>query len=457
MRTVAKDRTAEINDFVSKYLGKSKGWPTPDEKIIVLRTESHQRMPFEVTATDTLKHLSHRDMYQYFIRYSKKLKKEFWLEPSTAKSIAEHWLSLAPAVAYESIPIFKFKSDPGFCWNRATFDPTPGPTPTWDKFCSHLDNVKAFKQFTGSIFVPDSYNQQYLVLWGAAGSGKGCYLRAIANVFGSGAVNKQISPRKADKHYFADVVSARFVYFDDFDDMAAFSCGLFKMWTGGGMVTIDPKGKPAYQAHLQNKIVFTTNDVPELKDTDSDRRRGIICEVQKLEDPYPEFEQDLNRELPHFIHHCLASRTDKWQTAIEIEEKSFEKVLEIAQMETVNYGYFWKRNFRIFKDKKTLAYSVIDAFKQDDITSNKIISKYYKWLEDNYPAERVRTGDVRSVLHLEKRESKCLQMDIAESEFYPDVIKEMFNNVTDIKNSNKHLSVAKKPAKTSELTDMTDK
>jgi hypothetical protein len=395
------DQTAKTNEFVERYLGKIPGWPKPEEKLVVLKTKYCQRLACLVIKNDILIRLSERDVYQYFIRYAATLGLEdFILGPPLAKQIAEHWMAKAEPVDYEAVPIFRFKGDPGYCWGRCAFDPKPGIFPTWERLCQQITNVEAFKKYTGSIFFDDSYLQQYLVLYGDANAGKGAYLRALINAFGeAGSVSKHIPPHKGDKHYFEDCVSKRFVYFDDFDDVNTFSSGAMKRWTGGCPQTIDPKGQKPFQATLNNKLVFTMNAAPEIKDSKSDLRRAILCRISKGEH-VDNFEEKLAAEMPHFVYQCMAEIAHAKYKMIPVDEESF---CESVGHDHAKHSYFWQKYFQIKLDNKVTSNQVQDAFLVEDILSASLQGQYYRYLEEHTKGRRNRTGRERFVENLIKR------------------------------------------------------
>lgn len=394
-----------INEFVDRYLGKIKGWPKPEENLVVVQTDKKQRVACLADSRGVLSILHEKNLYQPFLRYAKYLgDPKFMLSPNRARQIASHWLSLAPAWKWEDIPIFRFKSAEGYCWSRADIDPTPGPHPTWDEFCERISNAEAFKKFIGSIFFDDSYMQQYLVLWGPGNTGKGTVVRLLMDIFGSGAINKNRSPRRADKHYFEDCVGKRVVFFDDFEDVDAFSCGLFKSWTGDVPQTIDPKGQTPYQAKLNNKIIFTMNDTPEIRDSTADLRRAILCNVSPYKVRQKDWELRLNGEVGAFISSCMSFVSGCKDRIISVDKSSFE----LSTSNNYNrLAMYWMKYFKLSASHNdyVTAMEIEACFQDHGITSNKLKGELYTWLSDHCNVKRTHNGKQRIVRNIVRRKA----------------------------------------------------
>ena len=396
----SSDQTALINEIAAGFLGLLPGWPGPHEKLIVIESDDKTRKPALVASNDVVSMVNEKQLYGYFVRYLKAHGDSRYMPtPRLCSEISKQWLTTAETVAIQDIAMVRFKSEAGLCWNRIAFDPEPGPTPIFDEFCQRVTNVEAFLSYAGSIFVNYAYRQRYLILYGAAGSGKGTFLNFLDHSLGGAATPADRSPRGSDKHFFADIYNARLVYYDDFEDIQAFSCGKFKMATGGLPIKVDPKGQQPFKAKMDAAWIFTMNDVPALKMTDSDQRRAVVCEVKKYYGrKNDQIDKLIQHEAPAIVHKLIKAYCEN--PAPELDPESFSRVTDY---DDTFYRYFWAKHFVLKKGAVVTANQVIDRFQTNHVINKSVIGQYYRWLEENTIAYRGKHHGHRCVHNLEAR------------------------------------------------------
>lgn len=223
-----------------------------------------------------------------------------------AEDFAKFWTMNAEPIAEPKS--WAFLSDPSLTFMRLSWDPTPGlPTPTWDDVLGRMSNAEAFKAFVGSLFIPNSYSQQYLWLHGPGGDGKGSIFRFLADCFGKSYAAE--TPPQTDNRFWASgLLHKRVVVFADCDASDIVRKDFFKSLTGGDFIRVEKKGKDAYTAKLEAKIIFGSNTLPAISPEKSDLRRLILCQMQTWEGGSdPTFERRLAAEASGFIAKCLAT------------------------------------------------------------------------------------------------------------------------------------------------------
>jgi energy-coupling factor transporter ATP-binding protein EcfA2 len=208
----------------------------------------------------------------------------------------------------EQVKPFCFLSDDAYTFCRIPFDPTPGtPMPgKWDRFLSNYTNREAVCMWIGSLFFADSDRSQYLWLYGKGGNGKSTLARVIARILGK-FVRFEQTPSKEDKYWTNGLIGKRLIVVDDCNNYGFVKTGLFKSLTGSSKVRVEAKYGNPYDADLDCKFLFTSNELPLVSDDLADQRRIILSTAVNKDrfDYDADFEKNLEADLPAFISACM--------------------------------------------------------------------------------------------------------------------------------------------------------
>lgn len=228
-----------------------------------------------------------------------------WIwKAKTIREFVDFWALGADVI--EQPKSWAFRSDRGRAFVRLPWDPTPGPTPTWDGFLSRMTNVDAFVAYVGSLYVECSDRQQYLWLYGEGNDGKGSLFRFLHRCFGASFGNEYVPERNDSRFWTSGLLHKRVVVFPDCNNYGFVTTGLFKSLTGGDPVRIERKNEQPFTTELDAKFIFGSNDKPRISGEKSDTRRLIYCELDSWRGDYdPSFERRLWEEGGHFIAKCL--------------------------------------------------------------------------------------------------------------------------------------------------------
>ncbi len=229
----------------------------------------------------------------------------FRLDHRQSIECAKYWLAEDRSIAPPAP--FLFKSQKGLCYHKIPFDPTPMPTPLFDEMQSRMDWPEAAAAFCGSLFDPDADRQQYLYLYGQGGDGKGTLARLLSRLLGASATSLSSPPQRGNKHWACDYVNRRLVVFSDLTDARALRSAELRSVTGGDAVTVDPKRQASYSATLTCKLLFCSNELPELSATAADARRIIFVEMTPPKERMDGYEQALWDEAPGIVHKWIAA------------------------------------------------------------------------------------------------------------------------------------------------------
>lgn len=238
----------------------------------------------------TTKELSESRVYSFTVR--------------EAEEAAKFWMSLTPPIPEP--PMVLFQGEEGLCFRRLEWPRDCClPTPTFDEMMKRISNANALKAFIGSLFVLESYQQQFVWLRGEGGEGKGALMRVLARILGGGFRSLQ-PPTRDNKHWTQQLMGARLCVFSDCNAVGFPASGLFKSLTGGDSIMIDPKGLTTFNMTLKAKFIFLSNERPTLSSEYADMRRPIYCEITRSsQDHDTNYENKLWQEAGGFISQCL--------------------------------------------------------------------------------------------------------------------------------------------------------
>ncbi len=307
---------------------------------------------------------------------------------------AQYWESASECLP--NPPHVRFLSDPGLCWSRLPFDPIPGPTPLFDELFSRMTNARAVKAWIGSLFIAESYRQQYVWLFGEGNDGKSSLLDFLAQCIGHEGMLAQSGAPTGD-HWAAPYPGKRLVYFPDFKDLSSLDTGPLKQITGGDTIPVNPKYLTPYMAKLECKLIFSSNHLPSVNLQKSNTRRLIFAEMRSTELFDPEYSQKLWREGGAFLRSCFDIYAEECPQhgPIPVTEDSEEVLAAWASREDDEYQ-LWFDDFFMRDPGSQISLNEMTQriiFRFKDFKSKRAV---YDWLHKNgYRRKQVRLADNR--------------------------------------------------------------
>lgn len=244
---------------------------------------------------------------------------EVLFEPRIAQEIFRQWLAFVenrPGI----VKSFEFSDGKDYVRKRVPF--TPDMTADFSHIDIHDQDVKVrypfieflsrctspdqLAAFIGSIFQDQSYNQQYLTIWGQGNDGKGSVCRALERILGEAYHSDSFDVM--NQFWTSSFVGKRLVVFPDNNNQAAMQRGLWKQMTGGDHVRVEWKNDFVTSVQLNNKYLITSNFAPVLKNDRADQRRAIVVHVEGIPgeiDPRVEAKMHEWDQLKFLVEYCL--------------------------------------------------------------------------------------------------------------------------------------------------------
>ena len=225
-----------------------------------------------------------------------------------AQGAAEFWYDRTSLIEKPKMSLFP--NEAGRALRRIPFDLKENlygeHTPRFNEIFSRVkSNAKQMKAFIWSILVEKSYLQQFLYIHGKGNDGKGALTRTLLKLVGKIGIVQNTAPWKGNKHWAIPFENKRLAVFPDFQELSSLDNGILKALTGGDLIYLDPKGLPGYSTEIHCKLIFCSNEMPNLGGWQkSDLRRIIMVEMESTDAFDSRYEEYLEAELPYFLHDC---------------------------------------------------------------------------------------------------------------------------------------------------------
>jgi len=236
---------------------------------------------------------------------------DFHLDYDLAAKIARTYISSAIPIEPPA-PVLGFEDD-GYCFHRHPYmlldeintDTMLSVCPLFAEWIERVKtNREALIHFIGSIFVADSYNQQYLILKGSGRDGKGSLLQCLSDFFGP-TFTVSYSDRVKAKEWTSDTYGKRVVAFPDAQYLSFANTEVFKGITGGDPVSYRFLYEKAFTGVSDAKFIICTNEDVDVTMMASDKRRRIFAEITTGQNRL-DYVKELKEEAPTFFSWCRA-------------------------------------------------------------------------------------------------------------------------------------------------------
>lgn len=273
---------------------------------------------------------------------------------SMCKNLADTWFSQTEATCTQPSHV-KFASDQGITQKKLDFDPDQSKScPVWSEMMGRTTNSDALQAFIYAIFVPQSYRQQYLWIYGDGGNGKSTITDLLSKLLGASYVVSDTNSGHNSQFFTYSLDGKRLLVFPDTNSETFVQTGVFKQLTGEGLIRMEGKGKDAYSAPIDVKIIINSNNFPTLSSKKADIRRIIFCEMASLTvDPNPRVMDLLWNERAAILGACqkaysalttldgpikfeCAKIEDLANASDEVFEMIFEELLTVSTEEIIS-------------------------------------------------------------------------------------------------------------------------
>jgi putative DNA primase/helicase len=129
------------------------------------------------------------------------------------------------------------------------------------------DAVSLFEEFAGHILIPDPSFQKCLVMVGEGGNGKSTALGLLEFLVGPKNISHYSLHNLTEERFAAaGLIGMLANFYDELEQKALESTGLFKQIVGGNPIKAEEKGKAPFSFRPFCRMVFSTNQMPRATD-----------------------------------------------------------------------------------------------------------------------------------------------------------------------------------------------
>jgi putative DNA primase/helicase len=202
-------------------------------------------------------------------------------------------------------------------WFSATclpFDYSPlAQCPQWtvflyDVFEGDQERINLLQEWFGYCLTPDTSRQKFMLLEGAAGSGKGTIKEVLVRLLGERNCSFVRLEMFSDKFQMRETVGKLINVIDETDKIERMHEGIFKTYVGEGLFFFDVKHKDGFQARPTARLLILSNDRLPITDRSQGMwRRMLLLPFKKsfTEKEDPTLLQKLCSELPGVFNWAL--------------------------------------------------------------------------------------------------------------------------------------------------------
>lgn len=211
--------------------------------------------------------------------------KDVDLGPADARPMAHWWTvinNLEKGLKQHPLPVCErsakeltFRRLP---WDYIPYEKHKAPM-HFLEFCNRCSDPDTLQAFIGSIFVPTSYRQQYLYLFGHGNDGKGTLFNLLHKMLGNTFIAENV-PSKDAPFWSSAFIGKRLCVFPELEDVSFPSTERFRKLTGDDLIRFEEKYKNVSYGKIFTKFIFASNDELSLTRRKADTRRALYIALE---------------------------------------------------------------------------------------------------------------------------------------------------------------------------------
>lgn len=246
-----------------------------------------------------------------------------------------------------------FENNKYWCVNRiaTAYNPNAQRPTKWLKYLGELlgnEDIATLQEFCGYCLIPSTTAQVMLFLLGSGGEGKSIIGKVLNALIGKNNIyNEKIHELQENRFKLVNCENKLMLIDDDLQTKAIKDTGILKTIVTGGRQTVEPKGKPSYEADLYSRILcFGNIPLVSLYDhSDGFYRRQVIIKTKpkpkdRIVNPFLDREIIIT-ELEGILLWCLEGLhrliNNKFKISIS---KASQQALEEAKKDAFNFLEF---------------------------------------------------------------------------------------------------------------------
>ncbi len=256
----------------------------------------------------------------------------------------------------EHSPQFKAINQLPVCYDPAA-KPSGEITERWlSSIVPKPDDREMFLQYFGLCMNRDTRQQKFLILLGEGGSGKSTPLHLAETIIGDSNLNN-IALDQLTQRFSAFGLLGKLVNIcADLKITALDDTSIIKKLTGEDRLFAESKGKDGFPFRSYSKLLFSTNELPIVKDerTNGFYRRLLVLTFPKPPKyPDPELLDKLINEKNYFVRLCMQALHRMYQQGYITESAASKQAVKRLRMDSDTVEAFLSERVTLAPDARS--------------------------------------------------------------------------------------------------------
>ena len=304
--------------------------------------------------------------------------------------------------------------------------------------CPTMNDMEMLLQYSGLCLTRDARQQKFLIIQGEGGSGKSTLIKLIDRMIGAENISN-ISLNQLTQRFFAYGLMGKLLNScADLEIDALSDVSTLKKVLGEDTLLAEPKGKDPFSFKSYAKLIFSTNQLPIVKEekTNGFYRRLLILTMDRVpETRDPKFFDVLAAEIDDFIRLSVQALERMYQNGSLMESASSKDAVNRLRCDSDTVEAFLHNDEIVTINqfcsyKKTKVFDAYEKYCMDLGRQPLTKQNFYKSMRlKGFGEKKVQGYDFfRGVEIIENNSSKNHQ---SEKEIPPDKIPEGFESSED--------------------------
>ena len=301
-----------------------------------------------------------------------------------------------------------------------------------------MNDMEMLLQYSGLCLTRDARQQKFLIIQGEGGSGKSTLIKLIDRMIGAENISN-ISLNQLTQRFFAYGLMGKLLNScADLEIDALSDVSTLKKVLGEDTLLAEPKGKDPFSFKSYAKLIFSTNQLPIVKEekTNGFYRRLLILTMDRVpETRDPKFFDVLAAEIDDFIRLSVQALERMYQNGSLMESASSKDAVNRLRCDSDTVEAFLHNDEIVTINqfcsyKKTKVFDAYEKYCMDLGRQPLTKQNFYKSMRlKGFGEKKVQGYDFfRGVEIIENNSSKNHQ---SEKEIPPDKIPEGFESSED--------------------------
>ena len=226
------------------------------------------------------------------------------------------------------------------------------------------DDREMLLEFCGYCMTRDTSQQKFMILFGRGGTGKSTLIRLLETAIGRENVSNTSLSELSQKFASFCLMGKLLNSCADLEVGLLKDTSMLKKILGEDTLRGEAKGKDAIFFKNHAKLIFSTNELPDIRNEHSNGfyRRLLILQMNKIPiTARADLFEHLTDELPYFIHLCMQALSRMYRRGSILESQNSKTAVQQMQKDSDTVEAFlqeWTKRVPGARAEKSAIFSI---------------------------------------------------------------------------------------------------